>query len=220
MRTRTMGRSPEIPCRQRPEFPCRFAATADDDARSAWPAKMMCAASRWKRWASAGARLRWRCSTWAWAQATSKARAEAEISAYWSAIVRASSREEAIAVANATTAEPPGAIRTRRRRLRIGSSTAPVAPESTAPGSSAAGSAVDRPRPRKRERSVSSWGSPMAGPSLATTWTAQIGFWSAERGRRRASRAWPPGRASVSTNSLPKAGCARSAPRVSNTTSA
>jgi hypothetical protein len=44
---------------------------------------------------------------------------------------------------------------TRRRRLRIGSRTGPVVPESVAPGSRAAGSAGVRPRPRKRTRSVS-----------------------------------------------------------------
>ena len=48
-------------------------------------------------------------------------------------------------------------------------------------------------------------------PSTATTWTAQTGCWSATAGRRRQSRASEPGSHSVSRNSLPKAGWARSA---------
>ncbi len=55
-------------------------------------------------------------------------------------------------VANETRTEPPARIRTRWRRLTIGSSTAPVEPLSGRP-SSAMGSSTSRPRPRKRARS-------------------------------------------------------------------
>ena len=111
------------------------------------------------------------------------------------------------AVVKATTADPPGPSRTRRRRLRIGSRTGPVVPESVAPGSRAAGSAGVRPRPRKRTRSVSystspSNAAPAVARSTAATWTAQIGSWSADRGRRRQSRASRPGTHSVSRKSL------------------
>ena len=97
----------------------------------------------------------------------------------------AASRVSAAPVTNATLAVAPGARRTRRRRLKTGSSTGPVVPDRRAPRSSAAGLAGVRPRPRNRARSVSY----STGPSAAETWTAQIGFWSAARGRRRASRA-------------------------------
>ena len=73
-----------------------------------------------------------------------------------------------------------------------------MVPDRRAPRSSAAGLAGVRPRPRNRARSVSY----STGPSAAETWTAQIGFWSAARGRRRASRASGPGTNSVSRNSL------------------
>jgi hypothetical protein len=62
------------------------------------------------------------------------------------------------AVQKMTAPEAPDSNRTRRRRLKTGSSTAPVVPSSTAPGSRAAGLASVRPRPRKRARSVSNCG--------------------------------------------------------------
>ena len=53
------------------------------------------------------------------------------------------------------SARAPVASVTPARRLKIGSSTAPVVPLSSAPASSDLGRAVVRPRPRKRMRSVS-----------------------------------------------------------------
>ena len=63
--------------------------------------------------------------------------------------------------------DAPGAIRTRWRRLRIGSSTTPVVPDSAC--SSAAGASVSRPRPTKRARSVSHSTGPCGRPSRLST---------------------------------------------------
>ena len=67
----------------------------------------------------------------------------------------ASSRLSAAPVTKATRPSAPGASRRGRRRLNTGSSTGPVVPERGPSGSSAAGFAGVRPRPRNRARSVS-----------------------------------------------------------------
>ena len=67
------------------------------------------------------------------------------------------------------------APRTRRRRLTIGSSTAPVVPDSGRPSITAAGVRIPRPRPRKRARSVSHCRPPTVSPSTTTTWASQTG---------------------------------------------
>ena len=88
------------------------------------------------------------------------------------------SRSAATPVANVTRTNAPGASRTRSRSAATGSSTAPVVPDSARP-SSAIGLAVDRPRPRKRARSVSHSTAPPSRPSTPRTWNAQSGASSA-----------------------------------------
>ena len=131
---------------------------------------------------------------------------------------RRGSRLVATPVANARRTCPPGAMRTRRRRLRTGSSTAPVVPESARP-SSATGSSGVRPRPRKRARSVSHSIAPWTPPSALSTCTAQRVGSSGERGRRPHSSAEHSGRYSVSRNSFRNAGWARSSAGGASTTS-
>ena len=120
----------------------------------------------------------------------------------------AASRVSAAPVTNAMRTLPSGSRRTRRRRLNTGSSTGPVVREGVPRGPGAAELAGVRPRPRNLTRSVSYSTAPPAGPSAAETWIAQTGFSSADRGRRRASRASGPGTNSVSRNSFAKAGVA------------
>ncbi len=103
----------------------------------------------------------------------------------------------------------PGASRMRWRRLTIGSSTMPVVPESARP-SRACGSAGVRPRPRKRARSVSHSSGPCGRPSRLSAWKAHAASSPVSRGRRWHSSAALSARCSVSTNSLPNAGWARS----------
>ena len=202
------------------------AASTDGSARRAPPAKMMCEASRWNRCASSPDRSWCRCSTWLWAQASSKARVAAPASRNWSARARASSRDSAKAVVNATTADPPGSSRSRRRRLKIGSSTGPTVPERTAPGSSAAGFG-ERPPAAEEPRPVG------LVLDLADRLAAAVRRAVHRRDvhgpeRLLGGRSHPapaedrlgPGSHSVSRNSLPNAGWPRSAPRGASTTSA
>ena len=81
---------------------------------------------------------------------------------------RAPSRSAATPVANVTRTTAPGASRTRSRSAAIGSSTAPVVPDSARP-SSAAGLAGERPRPMNRARSVSHSTAPPRRPSTPST---------------------------------------------------
>ena len=75
---------------------------------------------------------------------------------------------------NTAGRSPPGASRTRCRRLRIGSSTTPAVSESGRP-SSAAGSCTVRPRPRNAARSVSHSTGPCTPRSSPSTCTAHAG---------------------------------------------
>ena len=106
------------------------------------------------------------------AKARAKVRAAELGSWYFCASASAVSRESAMPVANDSRTKPPGARRTRCRRLTTGSSTTPVVPESERP-SRAWGSSVPRPRPRKRARSVSHSSGPCVRPSRLRTCTAQ-----------------------------------------------
>ena len=76
-----------------------------------------------------------------------------------------------------------------------------------------AGRSAPRPRPRKRARSVSHSTGPCGRPSRLTTWKAHARGSCGARGRRWQSSAALSGRYSVSTNSLPNAGCAKSSRR-------
>ena len=126
----------------------------------------------------------------------------------------------ATSVQNAIRAVAPGASLMRRRRLKIGSSTAPAVLESGRPSITATGVRIPRPRPRKRARSVSNCGRAhdlafhhcdMRRPEL------MVGG----RPRRRVARIAPLSATnSVCTNRLEKAGWAASAASGANTTSA
>ena len=85
----------------------------------------------------------------------------------------ASPREGATSVQNAIRAVAPGASLTRRRRLKIGSSTAPIVFESGRPSITETGVRIPRPRPRKRARSVSNCGPPTTSPSTTAMCAAQ-----------------------------------------------
>ena len=114
----------------------------------------------------------------------------------------------------------PGARRRRRRRLKMGSSTAPVVLESGRPSIMDIGVRIPRPRPRKRERSVSCCEPPTLVPSTAITCAAHSRSSSSERGERVARRVSSSGTASVCTKRLEKAGCASSARGGASTSSA
>ena len=85
---------------------------------------------------------------------------------------------------------------------------------------SASASAAERRRPRNFARSVSCSVAAAACSSADTRCTANTGCWLAARGRRRHTSACACGSHSVSRNSFPNAGCARSARGSFSTTSA
>src|SRR6266496_3537848 len=99
------------------------------------------------------------------------------------------------------------AAETRRRRLKIGSSTAPMLLVRWRV--SASGFSSVRPRPRNWARSVSNFAASMEDSGTMRC-AAQTGRSSEPRRRRRATRASQRGSHSVSMKSLLKAGCARS----------
>ena len=84
---------------------------------------------------------------------------------------------------------PPGSRRTRRRRLKTGSSTGPVVPDRRHAAVQGGGigrrpAAAQEPRAVRLVLELRSPGRPPPRRG-----SAQTGFWSAARGRRRASRA-------------------------------
>ena len=105
-RTSTIGRSPEMPCRQRPGWPCRFAArtggvgpqggAGEDDVR-----RPAAGTGGRPRATSSGAGARPGCGPRP-ARRPGRRRA---VSRYWSASASASSRVSATAVVKATTAD-------------------------------------------------------------------------------------------------------------------
>ena len=106
----------------------------------------------------------------------------------------------------------PGASRTRRRRLKIGSSTEPAVFESGRP------SITDDRRPHRPAAAEEAGAIRLvlddagrAASSTAATWAAQIGGSSRDRGRRVASSAPMSGANSVCTNRFWNAGWATSA---------
>jgi hypothetical protein len=105
-----------------------------------------------------------------------------------SAIPIATSYVSAAPVTNAMRVAAPASTLTRRRKLKMGSSTGPVLPDKRDPKSNAAGLAGVRPRPRNLIRSVS-YSISMAETVAAELCIAQIGRSFAPRGRRRAKSA-------------------------------
>jgi len=105
---------------------------------------------------------------WTWACVHAKVAARSNVAGllYSSARASASSRDGAMSVEKVTRARAPGASRTRRRRLTIGSSTAPTVwvLESGWPSMTDIGVRIPRPRPRNRARSVSYCSSPTVFP--------------------------------------------------------
>ena len=114
-------------------------------------------------------------------------------------------RDGATSVEKVTRTVSPGGSRTRRRKLTIGSSTAPVVLERGWPSITAAGVRIPRPRPRNRARSVSHCNSPTGSLSTTATWASQTGASPRARGRRLASRVSSSGTHSVSTLRLENA---------------
>ena len=164
---------------------------------------------------------RWWSCTCAWVQASVTARSKAVGSWCLSARSSASLRDGATSVQNATRAVAPGGIRTRRRRLKIGSSTVPTVLESGRPSITEIGVRMPRPRPRKRARSVSNCTVADASRLRRRRGAPPRPRGSpGERRRRVARRAPTSATNSVCTNSLEKAGCAASAAGGASTTSA
>ena len=115
----------------------------------------------------------------------------------------------------------PAARRTRRRRLKIGSSTAPAVFESGRPSITDIGVRTPRPRPRKRARSVS-YCAPLDGLALDDDDVRRPDrrvVAARAAGASRAARSTS-GTNSVCTNRFEKAGCAASAAGGASTTSA
>ena len=189
-------------------------------AQAARRGRSGCPARRWNRWTSSARSCVCCSSIRACAQASSKTRVTACVAWYWSASATAASRDGGDA-----RGEGDDDLLARPHDDRAGGSPrpgrgpAPVVPLSRRLRPGAAGSAGERRRPRNCARSVSHCTGP-PGASEATTWTAQIGAWSGVRGRRRHRIAVCSGSHSVSTNSLPNAGWARSAACGARTTSA
>ena len=132
-------------------------------------------------------------------------------SRYFCASACAASRSPATPVANDRRTAAPGASRMRWRRLKIGSSTTPSVPESRRPSI-----ADGRARVAAASEKLRAVGFPF-NRSLRPSFEAQrraaprASGSAGSRGRRWQSNAELAGTYSVSTNSLPKAGCARSA---------
>ena len=133
-RARTIGRSPEMPNRQRADCPAGSrpptAGAAAGPSRRRRRATPAAGTGGPPRATSRGGGARPGCGP----GQLEGPRDRRWPRGYWSARASASSRESATAVVNATTADPPGSSRTRRRRLKTGSSTGPVVPESARAG--------------------------------------------------------------------------------------
>ncbi len=108
-------------------------------------------ARRWKRCASSLVMPRWRNWTCACVQARLETRSKVAGSRYLSASASTRSRESATIRARWTRTVAPGARRTRRRRLKIGSRTVPTVFESGRRSSMALGIS-DRPAAPEKAR--------------------------------------------------------------------
>ena len=102
------------------------------------------------------------------------ARSKAVVSRCLSMRSSSASREDATTVQKAMRTIAPGAIRTRRRRAKTGSSTVPTVFESGRPSITAIGVRTLQPRPRNRALSVSTSGLPTVSPSTTARCAAQI----------------------------------------------
>ena len=218
-RISTIGRSPEMLYGQSASCPSVFFACTSGLTRSDPSRYRTRDASRSYCSASSLEMPRWRRVLCACVDASANVRADALGSRYFCASAIAVSWFDAMPVTNDSLANPPGASRTRCRRLTMGSTVAPAVFERERP-SSASGSSGPRPRPRKRLRSVSHSTAPWGRPSRLSTWKAHISSGSKPPGRRRQNSADQSLRNSVSMNNLPNAGCARSAAGVDSTISA
>ena len=218
-RTSRIGRSPEMPCGHKLFWPSSLAASTSAGARSDPSVPSTRDASRSNSTASsfemsmcrrrlcAVRRARARaCATPCWSR-------DRSAPGPWRFRDRARRRWRS---RGAPIRRP--AARTRWRRLRIGSSTKPVAPDSGRP-SSAIGFSSVRPRPMKRARSVSHSSGPCGRPSRLRTCTAHVPGSRESRGRRWQISAPRSARNSVSMNSLPNAGCAKSSRACASATS-
>ena len=94
-------------------------------------------------------------------------------------------------VQKAMRAVSPGAIRTRRRSASTGSSTVPVVLDSGRASTIETALRKSCPRPRKRARSVSNCKPPMPSPSSALTWATQSCGIRRDRGPRRVASSAP-----------------------------
>ena len=190
MRTSTIGRSPEIPCRHSSDGPRLLpVSTADERSQRQGPSTR----SGWRDPERDRPHQR-RCRDGAAGPGPASTPASRRAQMLLDYCTRRPGRAPrraivAISVENVTRAEAPGASLTQRLRLIIGSSTAPTVLESGWPSMTDIGVRMPRPRPRNRARSVSYSISPTVSPSATTTCAAQTCGSPCDRGRRVASRA-------------------------------
>ena len=108
MRTRTIGRSPEIWWAQRADGPAVFRRSTSGAERIARSEYRMRLARSWKSWASCGSMPRWWSCTCAWVQARVTVRSKVAGSRYLSASATAVSRDGATSVEKMSRAHSPG----------------------------------------------------------------------------------------------------------------
>src|ERR1700732_1403800 len=126
MRTRTMGRSPEIPWAHNAECSSVLLLSTSEDGRIEASEYNTELASLWNKWASSRLMPRWCSCTCACVQASANVRSNVAAPRYLSASSNTSSRVEATRVEKTTRAVLSGGMRTVRRRLTTGSSTEPT----------------------------------------------------------------------------------------------
>ena len=213
MRTRTIGRSPEIPCGPEAGGPApRSRASTIAGGRSADRSRGSGWRDRWKRWASSGVdaevvelHLRLRPGERGRPARTSRGRDTCRPG-------RApSSRDAATSVEKIDARLAPGARRTRRRRLKMGSSTAPVVFDSGRRRCTDIGVRIAAARGRGTARGRSRTGALRRLAFHDDTCAAQTAAPRRDRGRRVASSAPSSATHSVWTNRFENAGWAASA---------
>ena len=189
IRTSTIGRSPEIPCLQRAEGPLRLRSMSLDGERAtSGRSTGTRVARRWKRCASSLVTPRCRNWTCAWVQDRLATRSNVAGSRYLSASASTRSRESATIRARWTRTVAPGATRTRRRMLKIGSRTVPTVFESGRRSSMATGIAdATGPGPESGRDPSRTAARRTFSPCATITCAAQIGS-SRSRGRRPAEQ--------------------------------
>ena len=186
IRTRTIGRSPEMPCAQSAAGPPPPRRMASDDGRSRRIGVEHVARETLKQarlvgidaemaqlHLRLGPRQRGRALEGSWRRDACR-----RGPAHRRGTMRRPSRRRC-------APSRPAATRTRRRSAKTGSRTVPTVLESGRPSITAIGARASRPRPRKRARSVSISGSPTVSPSTTARCAAQI---SGSAGRPAAPR--------------------------------